>query len=222
MADFGPRFRLVTDEASPLFREIAERAGEAKPVLRQWGAFLKKGAQQDFKDKAPPLAASTLDKQRTTGTSSVTAQGRARASYARQLDATLKRKGSEDARAELRRILSGDLSGRASNRTVDRLRRRLATAQKAREIGARIAAGKSVAERRGGQRGGKMAGAFKVIVGRLSVKVQNSARYSLVHDEGGNVGNGARLPPWNFMSISEGGAEQLADIALAWILEGRR
>lgn len=222
MADFGPSFRLVQDEASPLFREIAERAGEVKPVLRQWGAFLKAGARQAFVDRAPPLAASTLAKQQTTGTSSVTAHGKVRASYARQLDATLKRKGSEDARAELRRILSGDLSGRASNKTVDRLRRRLATAQKAREIGARIATGKTVAERRGGQRGGKMAGAFKVIVGRLSVKVQNSARYSLVHDEGGSVGNGARLPPWHFMSISEAGAERLADIALAWILEGKR
>ena len=223
MADFGVRFRLVQDEASPLFREIAERAGEAKPVLRQWGAFLKAGARQAFTDKAPPLAQSTLDKQRTTGTSAVTAQGKVRASYARQLDTVLKRKGAEDARAELRRILSGDLTrSESGNRTVDRLRRRLATAQKAREIGAKIATGKSVAERRGGVRGGKMAGAFKVELRGLSVRVVNSARYSLVHDEGGTVGNGARLPPWNFMSISESGAERLADIALAWILEGKR
>ena len=67
-----------------------------------------------------------------------------------------------------------------------------------------------------------MAGAFKVEVRGLSVRVVNSARYSLVHDEGGTIGNGARLPPWNFMQISEAGAEQLADIALAWLLEGRK
>jgi hypothetical protein len=221
VAEFGVRFRLVKDEVGPLFQEISERAGEARPALVQMGAFLKKGAQQDFKDKAPPKSAASLEKEATTGTASVTAHGKVRASYAHQLDATLRRKGSEDAREELRRVLSGDLSGRATNKTVDRLRRRLQAAQAARDIGAKVAIGKRRSEKNA-PRGGKMAGAFKVIVGRLSVKVQNSARYSAVHDEGGNVGNGARLPPWRFMSISEAGAERLADIALAWILEGRR
>ena len=223
MADFGVRFRLVQDEVSPLFAEIAERAGEAKPVLRQWGAFLKAGARQAFVDKAPPLAASTLEKQTRTGTSAVTGHGKVRAAYAGQLDHKLRRSGSDEARQELRRVLSGDLTRSAQgNRTVDRLRRRLAQAQAARAQGIKIATGKSIAERRGGQRGGKLANAFKVDVRGLSVKVLNMARYSLIHDEGGTVGNGAKLPPWNFMQISDGGAERLADIALAWLLDGRK
>lgn len=223
MADFGVRFRLVQDEVSPLFAEIAERAGEVKPVLRQWGAFLRAGAKQAFLDKAPPLAASTQEKQRHTGTSAVTAHAKVRAAYAEQLDRTLQKKGDDEGRASLRRVISGDLTrSAAGNRTVDRLRRRLAQAQAARAQGIKIATGKSVAERRGGQRGGKMANAFKVDVRGLSVKVMNMARYSAVHDEGGAVGNGAKLPPWNFMSISDGGAERLADIALAWLLDGRK
>lgn len=215
------KFSLVRDEASALFAEIQERAKETRPVMRMWGAFLKAGAQAAFVRKAPPKAASTLAKEAKTGTSSVTAEGKVRASYARQLDQKLKRKGSDEARAELRQLLTGNLSrGSSGNRTVDRLRRRLQAAQAAKSIGAKLAIGKRKSEKTTG-RGGRMAGAFKVFIDGLVVRVRNMARYSEVHDQGGKVGNGATLPPWEFMEISEPGAEKLADIALDWLLKGR-
>lgn len=216
------KFSLVRDEASALFAEIQERARETRPVLRQWGAFLKAGAQAAFVRKAPPKAASTLAKEAKTGTSAVTAEGKVRAAYARQLDQKLKRKGSVEARAELRQLLAGNLGrGGSGNRAVDRLRRRLQAAQAAKSIGAKLAIGKRKGEKATG-RGGKMGGAFRVFIEGLRVRVRNMARYSEVHDEGGKVGNGATLPPWNFMEITDSGAEKLADIALAWLLEGKR
>ena len=206
-----------------MLRDIAARAKQARPVLKQWGAYLKAGAKQAFVEKAPPLAASTLAKQTHTGTSAVTQRAKVRASYAAKLDATLRRKGSAEARDELRRILGGDLSrGSSGNRTVDRLRRRLVTAQKAKAQGMRIATGKTQAERSKGQRGGKMAGAFRALIRGLGVVVENSAKYSKVHDEGGRVGNGAVLPAWGFMDISAKARAALADIALAWLLRGEK
>ena len=57
--------------------------------------------------------------------------------------------------------------------------------------------------------------------GRLGVIVQNTAKYSKVHDEGGRVGNGAVLPAWGFMFISAKARADLAEIALDWILRGK-
>lgn len=217
----GVRFRIIRDQAGPLFEEIAARAGEAKPPLRRMGALLKAGVVKAMKDNAPAKAAATLAKEAKTGTSSVTAQGKVRASYARQLAQTFKRKGDVSAAEALSRVMAGDLSTTTGNRTVDRLRRRLQTAQAAREIGATIAIGKRRSEKNA-PRGGKMVGANKVILGRLSVKVQNAVRYSAAHDEGGTVGNGAVLPRWDFMYIDAAGAEMCAEIALDWILEGKK
>lgn len=214
-------FRFTLTREGSLFRELIARAREARPVLRQWGAYLKAGAKADFAEKAPPLAASTLKKQASTYTGAVTKQATIRSSAARKLDATLKRKGSEAAREDLRRLLAGDMSrGTTGNRTVDRLRRRLETAKRAKAAGMNIASGKSKLDRSGGERGGKMGKAFKAIIRRFSVIVENSVKYSRVHDEGGTVGNGANLPAWNFMNISAKARAELADIALRWLIKG--
>lgn len=218
--DFGPKFTLVREGS--LLADIAARAKDARPVLKQWGAYLKAGAKQAFVDKAPPLAPSTLAKQAHTGTSAVTQQAKVRVSYARKLDATLRRKGSGDAREALRRVLSGDLSTGSANRTVDRLRRRLQTAQKAKAAGMRIATGKTQAEKSKGVRGGSMGRAFRAMIRGLGVIVENSAKYSKVHDEGGRVGNGAVLPAWGFMFISGKAREAMAEIALNWLLRGKK
>lgn len=219
--DFGPKFTFVREGS--LLRDIMARAKDARPVLTQWGAYLKAGAKQAFIDKAPPLAPSTLAKQASTGTSAVTQRAKVRASYARKLDTVLARKGSGDARAELRRILSGDLTkGADGNRAVDRLRRRLLTAQKAKAQGMRLATGKTQLEKTKGARGGSMGRAFRVIIRGLGLVLENSAKYSKVHDEGGRVGNGAVLPKWNFMFLTPSGKAELAEIALRWILHGKK
>lgn len=221
MAGAAVRFRVVKDEAGPLFEEIAARAGEAKPPLRRMGALMKAGVVKAMKAKAPPKAAATVEKEAKTGTSSVTAQGKVRAEYARRLAETFRRRGDVDAQQALGRVMTGDLETKTGNRTVDRLRRRLQAAQAAKEIGATVAIGKRKSERNA-PRGGKMLGANKVVLGRLSVKVQNAVRFSAAHDEGATVGHGAKLPPWHFMEIDAAGAEMLAGIALDWILEGKK
>jgi len=218
--DFGPKFTLVRE--GTLLADIAARAKDARPVLKQWGAYLKAGAKQAFIDKAPPLAPSTLAKQATTGTSAVTQQAKVRASYARSLDTALRRKGSTEAREDLRRLLSGDLSKGGGNRAVDRLRRRLLTAKKAKAAGMRLATGKTQLEKSKGVRGGKMGGAFRALIQRLGVIVENTAKFSRVHDEGGRVGNGAVLPAWGFMFISAKARAEMAEIALNWLLRGKK
>lgn len=213
--------KFTFTQQGSLMREIMERAKDAKPVLKQWASFLKAGARQAFIDKAPPLAASTVEKQATSYTGAVTKNATVRSSAARALDAKLKRKGSAEARAELRQLLAGDLSkGTSGNRTVDRLRRRLIQAKKAKEAGMNIASGKSKLERSGGERGGKMGKAFRAKVESLRAIVTNVVKYSRVHDEGGAVGNGATLPYWGFMHISQDATARLADIALRWLMRG--
>lgn len=219
MASIDARFTLTRDRR--LFAEIVARARQTRPVLRQWGALIKAAVRKQFKEKAPPRAASTEAKRAATGTSSVTAAGKVRSSYAANLDRTLKRKGNEDARAALRELRAGNLNARSYNRTVDRLRRRLQAAQAAKEIGAKVAIGKRQSERNQ-DRGGKMAGAFKAIIKGFAVRVENAARYSKVHDEGGRVGNGAVLPSWNFAEITAGTRAALADVAVQWLTEGRK
>jgi hypothetical protein len=218
--DFGPKFTLVRE--GTLLADIAARAKDARPVLKQWGAYLKAGAKQAFIDKAPPLAPSTLAKQASTGTSAVTQQAKIRASYARSLDMALRRKGGTEAREDLRRLLSGDLSKGGGNRAVDRLRRRLLTAKKAKAAGMRLATGKTQLEKSKGIRGGKMGGAFRALIQRLGVIVENTAKFSRVHDEGGRVGNGAVLPAWGFMFISAKARAEMAEIALNWLLRGKK
>ena len=160
-------------------------------MLKQWAYLSQQG--QAFIDKAPPLAPARLAKQATTGTS-VTQQAKVRASYARSLDTALRRKGSTEAREDLRRLLSGDLSKGGGNRAVDRLRRRLLTAKKAKAAGMRLATGKTGGKVQGHPWGkdGRRIPRADTAPGR---NLQNTAKYSKVHDEGGRVGNGACCPP---------------------------
>lgn len=215
----GTRFTFTRDRR--LFDEIAERAKQSRPVMKQWAALLKAAVKKAFREKAPPLDEATLRKRAYTGTGSVTAAGSVRASYARNLDRTLKRKNNEDARSALRELLAGNLQARSYNRTVDRLRRRLQAAEAGRAIGAKIAIGKRQIEKKGDERGGKMFGAFKAIVKGFAVAVENQARYSAAHDEGATVGHGAKLPAWNFTEIAASTRAALADVAIKWLTEGR-
>ena len=219
----GPKFTLLRE--GDVFRQLAERARDAKPVLRQWGAYLRAAARAKIEagEGMPPLAASTAAKYAAQGTAAVTQQGKVRSSYARQLDQKLRRKGSDDARAELRRLLSGGSREKGAavsgNRTVDRLRRRLQTAAAAKQIGARVATGKTKLERH--KLLGAVAGAFKVVAKGVRVVVENQVKYSGVLSAGGSVGNGAQLPERDFTSISDRARQVLAEIALRWIVGGK-
>lgn len=226
-ADFGAKFTLVREGS--LMADIAARAKDAKPILRQWGALLKAGSRQRFDEKAPPLSEATQERRRTATTGSITARGGIRQSYAQQLDRKLARSGNDAARGELARLLRGDFGkGTSGNRAVDRLRRRALNAKRGAftvrtEAGqflthAGVATGKP---KPAAGRGGKMRGAFRAKVDGLKAVVENAVRFSKVHDEGGSVGNGATLPAWNFMEISEAARVELSRIALDWLLEGK-
>jgi hypothetical protein len=211
-------YRFTSDTSA--VRAIAERASDAKGLLRAWGAMLRSGARKTIEGGTlAPLAPSTAAKYGGTGTSAVTAQAKVRSSYAKKLDQTLRRKGSTDARADLKRILSGDLSkGTSGNRTVDRLRRRLATAQAGLAIGAKVATGKKKIEKH--KLLGKLAGAFKIKLAGVRVTVENMVRYSGVLNTGGTVGNGAVLPERRFAEITTEARAILAQMALDWLTKG--
>lgn len=212
-------YRFTSDTSA--VRAIAERASDAKGLLRAWGAMLRSGARKTIAGGTlAPLAPSTAAKYGGTGTSAVTAQAKVRSSYAKRLDQTLKRKGSTDARADLKRVLSGDTAkGTSGNRTVDRLRRRLATAQAGLAIGAKIAIGKKKIEKH--KLLGKLTGAFKIKLGAgVRVTVENMVRYSGVLNTGGTVGNGAVLPERRFAEITTEARAILAQMALDWLQKG--
>ena len=219
----GPKFTLLRE--GDVFKQLVERVRDVKSVLRQWGAYLRAAARAKIEagEGMPPIAASTAAKYAAQGTASVTRQGKVRASYARQLDQKLRRKGSDDARAELRRLLSGGSLGKdaavSGNRTVDRLRRRLQTAAAAKSIGARVAMGKKKLERH--KLLGAVAGAFKVIAKGIRVVVEDQVPYSGVLSKGGRVGNNAQLPERDFTNIGARARQVLAEIALRWIVGGK-
>ena len=172
---------------------------------------------------APPLAAATIAKQAHTGTGAVTAAAKVRASYARQLDTKLKRKGADAARADLRALLTGDLSqGQSGNKAVGSLRRRLLKAVQAKAVGVKVATGKKKIEKTNGKRGGKMRNAFKAVIRGLTVFVVNQVPFSGSHDKGGKVGHGATLPAWGFTRITEDVRAELSRIAVDWILQGKK
>lgn len=211
--------KYTLDRDGNLLRDIADRARELRPVLRQWGAYLRAGgkakiAAGDF----APWAPSTIAKYAATGTASVTAQGKVRSSAAKKLDQALRRSGNEDARQALRTLLAGG-TATTNNRAVNRLRRRLDAAKKKIDSGGEVNIGKRKIERT--KLLGKLANAFVAKVQSAAVVVENAVKWSRVHNEGGRVGNDATVPERRFLSISADASRELADIALRWLVGGK-
>lgn len=241
MTDIGVKFKF--NSKGTVFEDLVANAKRPKAILAEWGKLLKDEAKELMAERAPPLAPATIKKQQHQGTSSVTAQGKVRASYAKGLDTLLKRKGI-NATAELRRLASGDTSrGSVGIKVIDRLRRKVERAQKlkaavlaqrARDIVdgeagykgykapklPQIAIGKKTIERTGGERGGKFRKAWTRVYEGLSVAVVNAWDKSGIHDTGGKVGNGATLPNWNFTEIRQKVRDQMSIIAIDWLLRG--
>lgn len=211
--------KYTLDRDGNLLRDIADRARELRPVLKQWGAYLRAGgkakiAAGDF----APWAPSTIAKYAGTGTGVITKQGTIRSSAAKKLDQALKRHGNEDARQALRTLLAGG-SPTTTNRAVNRLRRRLDAAKKKLDSGGEVNIGQRKIERT--TLLGKMANAFVAKIQGGAVYVANVVAWSRVHNEGGRVGNGATVPERRFLSISADASRELADIALRWLVGGK-
>jgi hypothetical protein len=217
MPDFGAQFTLIREGS--LLHDLQRRAKEAKPILKQWGAYLRAGARSrtESGEGLAPWARATIDKYAHTYSSKITVNATVRKSYARKLDQLLRRKGNQDARAELRRVLSGDTSGKVAwNKTINRLQRHLRRA----ELSGKVALGKSKAEKH--KLLGRAPGAFKVELETFLTRVVNMIPYSGVLFKGGRVGNGAVLPDRSApLEISGQAREALARIALDWWVKGK-
>ena len=218
MTDIGVKFKF--NSKGTVFEDLVANAKRPKAILAEWGKLLKDEAKELMTDRAPPLAPSTIKKQQHQGTAPITAQGNARASYAKGLDTLLKRKGI-NATAELRRLASGDTSRSSKGiKVIDRLRRKVERAKLVKAKGGKIDIGKKTIERTGGERGGKFRKAWTRVYEGLSVIVVNAWDKSGIHDTGGKVGNGATLPNWNFTEIRQKVRDQMSILAIDWLLRG--
>jgi hypothetical protein len=222
MSSLGATFKLVRD--GHLFQEIAERAKEVKPILKQWGAYLRAGARSrtESGEGVAPWAESTARKYSSSYSSKITANATVRKSYVQKLDKLLKRKGNQDARAELRRVLAGNTDGKTAwNKTINRLQRNLQRAQAGKAIGAKMALGKAKIEKHTLM--GKAPGAFKIFLETFRTRVVNMLPYSGALFYGGQVGNGAILPDRSApLEITAQARDGLAEIALRWLVKGRQ
>lgn len=218
MTDIGVKFKF--NSKGSVFEDLVANAKRPKAILAEWGKLLKDEAKELMTDRAPPLAPSTIKKQQHQGTAPITAQGNARASYAKGLDTLLKRKGI-NATAELRRLASGDTSRSSKGiKVIDRLRRKVERAKLVKAKGGKIDIGRKTIERTGGERGGKFRKAWTRVYEGLSVIVVNAWDKSGIHDTGGKVGNGATLPNWNFTEIRQKVRDQMSILAIDWLLRG--
>jgi len=222
MPSLGATFTLIREGS--LFKEIQEHAKESKPILKQWGAYLRAIAKSKTQSGQgiAPWAASTVEKYSHSYNSKITANATVRQSYSRKLDKLLARKGNEDARRELRRVLSGNTNGKTAwNKTINRLQRNLQRAQAGKAIGAKMALGKAKIEKHTLM--GKAPGAFKIFLETFRTRVVNMLPYSGALFYGGQVGNGAILPDRSApLEITAQARDGLAEIALRWLVKGRQ
>lgn len=211
--------------------DIAEtRAEDLGPPCRSWGGY--KRAQVKAKIESgdlPPLAESTLQKRRRTGTSKITRQGHLRAGVARRLDARRARidgliRHYEESFGQRQTAAGVGLARRRGGtgaitalppdvqKKVDRLRaareainRQLVKAQETSYADRKT--GKTVADKKGDKRFPKLGstirmqvvakGASGTVVVRCSAGVIGK-----VQNEGGPVGNGAEVPPTDFLVLT--------------------
>lgn len=211
----GLSFDLSVSEPR-LFSDLEERARNWKPVLKRWTGFLKAQSKAKFDGALAPLAASTLEKYQHTRTSKVTAAGKVRTSYAKNLARQLKRREGGQALTEaLDRLKSGDLSAdTGGNKALARLQKALAKASAGKRVGGdrRKLQGHKIL--------GKLAGALVGSINVDTATVKNAARFSKVQNEGGTVGHGATLPARTTLEINQSDGAVLAEIVIDHLLGG--
>jgi phage gpG-like protein len=134
-----------------------------------------------------------------------------RSSVAKKLDQTFRRKGNDEARRELRAVLSGS-SVKPKNKTVAALQRKLDRAKKQLAKGGKVNIGAKKAEKH--KLLGSLGRAFSVKSTATLATIINNVLFSGVLLTGGTVGNGARLPERRFLEVSSEVRRRLANITL--------
>ena len=208
-------FDLSLDQPR-LFDDLAERAQNFKPVLKRWTGFLKAQSKAKFDGALAPLAQSTIEKYAHTRTSKVTAAGKVRTSYAKNLARQLRRReGGRALNAALERLKSGDLGAdTGGNKALARLQKALTRAAEGKRVGGdrRKLQGHKIL--------GKLVGALVGSINGDSATVRNAARFSKAQNEGATVGHGAVLPARTTLEVTQGDGAVLAEIVIDHLLGG--
>lgn len=190
------RFRWI-EEKKPL-GELVARAKDPKDVLRRIAGFLKSKAKQRMEagEGFAPLAPSTQKKYAATTMSSTTKRGTVKVGVRRKIFGNLAKKGksideARSAAAKKYKAILARASRRKKRGVVDKRKSEVATPL------------------------GKLIGAFVAkVIGRRGVTVENKVPWSAVHNDGGSVGNGAKVPKRQFLFITSEDLDEMKQIVL--------
>ena len=207
------RLKVKKAGSVELLAKLQEAARNTDELMQRMGSYVRAVAVEkiDSGEGLAPWAESTRKKYEQTGTSKITASGRVRASVAKKLDQTFRKKGNDQARQELRAVLSGS-SVKPKNKTVAALQRKLDRAKQQLAAGKTVNIGAKKAEKH--KLLGSLGRAFSVKASSSQASVTNNVPFSGVLQEGGTVGNGARLPERRFLEVSSEVRRRLASITL--------
>ncbi len=207
------RIKVKKAGSVEILAKLQEAARNTDELLLRMGSYVRAVAVEkiDSGEGLAPWAESTKRKYEQTGTSKITASGRVRSSVAKKLDQTFRRKGNDEARQELRAVLSGS-SIKPKNKTVASLQRKLDRAKQQLAAGKAVNIGAKKAEKH--KLLGSLGRAFSVKASATLATVVNNVPFSGVLQEGGTVGNGARLPERRFLEVSSEVRRRLANITL--------
>lgn len=211
------RIKVKKAGSVEILAKLQEAARNSDELLLRMGSYVRAVAVEkiDSGDGLAPWAESTKKKYEQTGTGKITASGRVRASVAKKLDQTFRRKGNDEARLELRAVLGGS-SVKPKNKTVAALQRKLERAKQQLAKGGSVNIGKRKAEKH--KLLGSLGRAFSVKASSSQATVTNNVPFSGVLLEGGTVGKGARLPARRYLEVSSEVRRRLADITLEHFL----
>lgn len=211
------RLKVKKAGSVEILAKLQEAAKNSDELMQRMGSYVRAVSVEkiDSGEGLAPWAESTKKKYENTGTGKITASGRVRASVAKKLDQTFRRKGNEEARRELRAVLGGS-SVKPKNKTVAALQRKLERAKQRLAKGDSIDIGKRKAEKH--KLLGSLGRAFSVKSTATLATVVNNVPFSGVLLTGGTVGNGARLPERRYLEVSSEVRRRLADITLEHFL----
>lgn len=214
-------------------RGMAKRTSDTDGTLKRWVGFMRHKAKERFDQLAgPPLAQSTRTKYERTRTSSVTAQGKVRSSYARKLAVDISAKHrdkstrqvserGQELLAELRRLSHGGSTNpsmvTAHDKTLEALRKKLERAKS----GKRVGGNKRKIERH--KLLGKLVKSLVGSISGLSAILRNRVPWSGVQNEGGKVGNNAQIPARTTLQLLREDVTELVKIRIEHIIgKGKR
>lgn len=222
-------FRIDMSKAQKMLGGVEARARDSKGILRRWMGYMRKKAKDRFAELGgPPLAPSTQRRYEQTRTSSVTAHGEVRKSYAQNLERyyRVKHRDKETRQltdrgrelvAELRRLSAGGNPSRstleAEDKAIARLRQRLEKAQTTRR---RVGGDRRKSDKH--QLLGRLRTSLEGFTTALSAILRNRVPWSGVHNEGGTAGHRASIPQRTTLQILAEDVAELAKIEVQHLL----